>query len=180
MIIDELQVETKTERPGKAIKLEKYSYLNKNVSGRVGTLDDKKSPQTVYLFISFWVDIKEREDCDNFDDKISKKFEKELKKIYKENLFKILKNNKYFPFFNENIYIYDFPVNLNYNNKKSFVSIELNLHTINCVSKNDKKYSLKNKKENELFSELIKMYEIICNSDLLLNKTEFSISKTKK
>jgi len=166
------------ERPGKEIKINSFISLNKNITGKIGTLDDKKSPKTVYISMGFWVDIKNKEDYDGFDVDISKKFSKELKKIYKNDLYDILIKNKYFPFYNENIYVYDFPNNLNYNNKKSFVSLELNLHTLNCLKENE--YPLKNKKENELFIELLKVYNIISTSDLLKGKKEFKIYKTKK
>lgn len=174
-----LQKVKKNERPGKEIKIKTELCKNKNLTAKLGTLDDKNSPETVYLSLTFWVDIKEK-DCfdENYDYIISKKFKRELKKIYNNNLSEILKDNKYFPLPLENIYIYDFPNNLNYNNKKSFVSIELNLHTINCVS--NEKYSLKNNSKNELFNELIKIYKLIETSDLLLGKKDFNIYKSKK
>jgi len=62
---------------------------------------------------------------------------------------------------------------INYNNKRSFVSIELNLHTINCLKEN--KYPLKNKEDNQLFSELLKIYNIISTTDLLMGKKDFFI-----
>ena len=177
--LKELQKPQKTERPGKEIKIKDEFCENKNTSAKLGTLDNKNCPETVYLLLSFWVDIKtEKDNVENYDYIISKKFERELKKIYNKNLYEVLNKNKYFPYPFENIYVYDFPSNLNYNEKKSFVSIELNLHTINCDKKNN--YPLKNDKQNELFNELIKIYNIIENSDLLLGKSGFNIYKSKK
>lgn len=176
---------TKQSRPGKKIKIDNKLIDNKKISVDIGTVDNKNCPKTVYLNINFWVDIKNRDNKeidDNFDKNISKEFSKLLKKIYKEELYEYLINNKYFPFYYENIYSYDFPENLNYNNKKSFVSIELHLHTLNNIieSKNIYDYySLKNDIKNNLFFELITIANIIGNTKLMQEKENFVISKKK-
>jgi len=168
----------KNERPGREIKIDGSVFKNSNLNFKLGTAEDKNRPNTVYINVTFWVDIKNRDSSDNFDKTISKQYSKELKDIYKIHLKDLLENNKIFPLYYDNIYIYEFPENLNYNSKKSFTSIEINLHTANCLSR-DCNYSLKDKSENELFSEMIKISKIIAKTDLLKGKLNFSIHKNK-
>lgn len=175
----------KQTRPGKKIKIDNKLIDNKKISVDIGTVDNKNCPKTVYLNISFWVDIKNRsdkEEDENFDKNISKEFSKYLKQIYRNDLYDFLIDNKLFPFYYENIYSFDFPENLNYNDKKSFANIELHLHTINnnINSKNlSDFYTLKNDLKNDFFYELITIANIIGNSDLLREKGNFYISKKK-
>jgi len=169
----------KKERPGREIRLDGMRFGNPNVTFKLGTAEDKNRPHTVYINTTFWVDIKNREkDDENFDSNISKQYKKELNNIYKVDLKPILIDNKIFPIYYENIYICEFPENLNYNSKRSFTSIELNLHTTNCLSK-DSNYSLKDKPDNELFMEMMKISEVIANTDILKGKSDFSIHKNK-
>ena len=179
------ELNQKQTRPGKKIKINNRLIDNKKISVDIGTVDNKNCPKTVYLNISFWVDIKNREEQENdnnFDKNISKEFSKYLKHIYKKDLYDFLIDNKFFPFYYENIYSFDFPENFNYNNKKSFVSIEIHFHTMNnnINSKNTSDYyTLKNDLKNDFFYELITIANIIGNSDLLRENENFCISKKK-
>ncbi len=168
------------ERPGREIRVDKELNKNPNITGKIGTVHDKNCPHTVYISIGFWIDIKNKPKQEDgyFGEFISKKFGRELSRIYKKDLRKILKDNRYFPFSNDNIYVYDFPHNLTYNKKRSFVSIELNLHTINCLSKKTQ-YPLKTKRDTKLFDELLKVYNTIATSKLLKGKLGFTIHKSK-
>ena len=168
----------KNERPGREIKIDGTRFGNPNICFKLGTAEDKNRPHTVYINATFWVDIKDKDDTDEFDRMISKKYSKELNKIYKINLKSILENNKIFPLYYDNIYIAEFPENLNYNSKKSFTSIEITLHTANCINK-EYTYSLKDKADNELFMEMMEISKTISNTDLLKGKLEFSIHKNK-
>jgi hypothetical protein len=173
--------EKKVERPGREIKIDGSELGNENVTVRIGTAENKNNPNTIYINLSFWVDIKERNDeFRSFDTIISRKYSKELHQIYRHNLRNILENNRLFPYYFENIYMYDFPENLNYNNKRSFTSIELNLHTINCKSSSNVKYDLKNSSDNELYSEATKIAKVILSTPLLKGELDFSIHKRKK
>ena len=117
----------------------------------------------------------------------------------------LLIDNPIFPLFYDNIYIYEFPENLNYNAKRSFTSIEINIHTKNCLipkveisvydaMSEELKEKIKcpylnlnikaeNDIENEnnlLYTEAMKIVEKLANTDLLMNKVEeFRIYKTK-
>lgn len=167
------------KRPGREIKIDGEKLGNSNITFKLGTAEDKNRPHTVYINATFWVDIKERDvESEDFDKNISKEYSKELKNIYKTYLKPVLENNKIFPLYYDNIYISEFPENLNYNSKRSFTSIEINLHTANCLNK-DADYSLKDKSDNELFMEMMKISEIIANTDLLKGKLNFSIHKNK-
>lgn len=169
----------KKERPGREIKFDGMRFGNPNLTFKLGTAEDKNRPHTVYINTTFWVDIKNREyGCDDYDRRISKQYHKELKNIYKVDLKPLLENNRIFPLYYDNIYICEFPENLNYNSKRSFTSIELNLHTTNCIDK-ESNYSLKDKTDNELFCEMMKISEAIANCGLLKGQSDFSIHKNK-
>lgn len=170
---------TKSERPGREIKIDGTRFGNPNICFKLGTAEDKNRPNTVYINVTFWVDIRDKNNIeDGFDKAISKQYSKELKNIYKENLKPLLSDNKVFPLYYDNIFITEFPENLNYNSKKSFTSIELNLHTVNCISK-DSNLALKDRIDNELFMEMMKVSNIIANTDLLKGNMGFSIHKNK-
>jgi len=174
----------KIERPGREVKVDDCVTKNKNVTVKIGTTDNKNHPDTVYISVSFWVDIKNKKHLEtnvfNFDSYISKLFIKEIKKIKSENLQDKLLNNKFFPYYYDNILTYDFPENLNYNKKRSFVNIELTLHTINSTLPLEKKIPLKNKENSDIFNELLFISKEICKSDLLKSKLNFKIYKKKK
>lgn len=175
----------KIERPGREIKIDNSIIGNKNVTVRIGTTDNKNCPSTVYLIITYWVDIKNKnrkKEIENFDSLISKKYIKEIKNIKTNILRDVLMNNKLFPFYYDNIFTFDFPENINYNDKKSFTTLELTLHTVNCdknISQNSP-YYLKNNNSSELYNELIKIAKVICKTDLLKGKLDFKIFKSKK
>lgn len=169
----------KIERPGREIKVDNSLIDNQNVTVRIGTTDNKNIPQTVYILITFWVDIKNRslkKNMYNFDECMSRIYSKEIKKIKTHFLKEHLENNSFFPFYYDNIFTYDFPENINYNNKKSFTTIELTLHTCNST-KTSEVYSLK--KDSDLFNELVTIANRICTTDLLKSKLDFKIFKSK-
>lgn len=179
-----MNLNKKIERPGREVKIENSLLGNKNVTVKLGTTDNKNHPETVYISISFWVDIKNKYELsktmDDFDKYISKLYIKEIKKIFQVDLSERLKQSHYFPYYYDNILTYDFPDNLNYNTKKSFTNIELTLHTLNNKLESHKKIPFKTKNNTELFDELLIISKHICSSDLLLNKLQFKISKSKK
>lgn len=167
-------------RPGKEIKIESILIDNKNIKAKVGTTNNKHNPETVYIIVSFWTKIKQSDiNLDaNFSQTISKKYNFELKKIKSNLLNPVLINNKLFPYYQDNVFTYDFPENINYSKKPSYTSIELNLHTSNTpgtITNN----SLILKKDSILFQELLGLINIIGNSDLLQSKLEFEVMKTK-
>lgn len=171
------------ERPGREIKIDGEALGNNNVTIKIGTTENKNAPETVYIIVTFWVDIKNKKsrksEMENFDNFISSQYSKELKKI-KTNLLKdTLSNSKYFPFFYDNIYTFDFPENLNYNNKRSFTTLELTLHTLNSQEKIDKKLPFRNKFNTEIFDELVSIATEICSCDLLKGNLDFKIYKSK-
>ena len=55
-----MNLNKKIERPGREVKIENSLLGNKNVTVKLGTTDNKNHPETVYISISFWVDIKNK------------------------------------------------------------------------------------------------------------------------
>ncbi len=172
----------KIERPGRELKIDNNLVGNSKVSVKVGTTDNKNAPGTVYIVITYWVDVRDKNNSlgiHNYDNYISKNYGKEIHKIHKVTLKDILIKNKYFPHYYDNIFVWNFPDNLNYNKKKSFTHIELTLNTLNCNPSLEGKLPLKNKLNSEIYDELIKIARIMCNTDLLKGKLGYKISKTK-
>lgn len=183
---EEAQEHKTNKRTGKEIKIKGAEVGNDILRYKIGAPFEKKEPETIYIEISFWVDIKKRIDYEdkysfiNHDYEMSKKLSREIRKIYKKDLKDILGNNKVFPYYLENIYVYDFPENINYNNKRSFVSIELNLHTLNCNKNTERKYPLNEKRDTMIYDEVIKVCKTIAKCDLLQGKLDFTIHRKKK
>ncbi len=178
----------RTKRTGKEIKLSGGMFDNTSLKFKVGAVFDKQNPETIYIESGFWIDIKDREFPDesdkysffDYNKEISKKLSSHLRDIYRIDLKDFLKENKMFPNYLENIFVYDYPDNINYNKKRSFVSLELSLHTINSCDDIIEKYPLNDKKETKLLNEAIKVCQIISDSDLLQGKKEFTIHRKKK
>lgn len=158
------------KRTAREIVIKNELLNNKQISIKIGTVENRDFPQTIYINISFW--IKPKDDLNNIERKI---FEEEIKLIFNE-IKQIINKNHFFPCENENIYIYNIPENLNYNHKPNFISLEIYLHTINTI---EKKYPLNAKKNTELFNECVKISNIIGNK---LKKIEnnFYIRKSSK
>jgi len=162
-------------RTARQIRVDSKLLSNKNVNVKIGTVENRNNPETIYIEVAFWIKPKDVEE----DGKtLKKRLYKDLKNIYTENLSKILKDNKIFPKFDDNIYIANVPESVNYNNKKNFVSIEIYLHTINILSSNEK-YPLTKKKDSEIFTESLKVIDSMVNADIMLSNGDFFICKKK-
>ena len=145
---------------------------NKNVLVKIGAIENRNEPETVYIFISFWVKPKINES----DNRIL--LEAEFKNIYTDLTKTLLENNKLFPNKNENNFIYNIPENFNYHKKKNFISIEMHLHTSNI---NDNlKIPLNHKKNTILFDECIKIANFICNNKILNDGELFEVTRKLK
>lgn len=167
-------MESKNKRTAREIKVEGSLINNKNINVKIGTVENRDAPETVYIFISFWAKPVE-ELLDESQDVLKDMLNKRLSDIYKNELREKLKNSQYFTNEKDNIYIKNIPENINYNNKRNFISLELYLHTINIHE--DKKIPISNKKNTGIFDEAVKMANIIGDSDFLLNQDEFEIFK---
>lgn len=167
-------MEVKSKRTAREIKVEKSLINNKNINVKIGTVENRDAPETVYIFISFWIKPIEA---------LLKKSQEHLKgllnirlsDLYKNNVKDIIKNGKYFTNEENNIYIKNIPENINYNNKRNFISLELYLNTININDEN--KIPLSNKKNTEIFDEAVKIANVFGDSKILDKDTEFSIFK---
>ena len=65
--------------------------------------------------------------------------------------------------------------NINYNNKRNFISLELYLHTLNVSEEN--KIPLSNKKNTEIFDEAVRISNTIGDSSILSSGNEFNVFK---
>lgn len=162
------------KRTAREIVVKNEIIDNKQINVKVGTVENRDFPQTVYINISFW--IKPKNILNKLDNN-RKRLEENLKNILNNKLIKFLSNNYFFPFDRENIYIYNIPENFNYNNNYNFISLEIYLHTINI--KSEKKYPLSIKKNTELFEECVKISNFI-GSDLKEIENSFFINKSSK
>lgn len=161
-----------SKRTAREIKIDTSKLFNNNINIKVGTVENKKAPETIYIFASFW--LEPTKDYENKNQKDLKELlERELHKIYSNDLFKELKSNKYFPLERENIFIKNIPENLNYNGKRNYVSIELYLHTKNIDSQD--KLPLNQKKNTDLFDECLRLSNIISQSEIFSNSKIFKV-----
>lgn len=181
----DLEVSNK-KRTGKEIKIDGSFFGNSNIKFKIGTILDKHSPSTIYIETTFWLDLKDKNNYNDkysfldYDYEITKKLSNNIKNIYKKDLTPLLEMNDIFPFYLDNIFLYDFPEKINYNTKRSFVCIEINLHTLNAKENVKEKFPLNNKKNTLIFDEALKVCEIISKSDLLNNRLDFEIFPSKK
>lgn len=167
-------MESKAKRTAREIKVENNLLNNKNINVKIGTVENRDAPETIYIFISFWAKpVKEL--CTESQSILKDILNNRLNNIYKDELRDYLKNSKYFVNEKDNIYIKNIPENINYNNKSNFISLELYLHTINIYE--DKKVPISNKKNTGIFDEAVKIANIIGNSKFLLDESEFKIFK---
>lgn len=165
---------SKYKRTAREIKVNDKLITSKNINVKVGTVENRDAPETIYIFISFWLQPKE-EFLLKDQDYLKGILNKELGDIYQNNLKKELVNNPFFPKEKENIFIKNIPDNLNYNSKRNFISIELYLHTCNLFSPT--KIPLSIKKNTDLFSEAVRISNIVGDSEIIKGNSLFEIQK---
>lgn len=165
---------SKYKRTAREIKVADKLLTNKNINVKIGTVENRDAPETIYIFISFWLQPKD-EFKDSEQEYLKTNLDRELGQIYIKNLKKQLENNPFFPREKENIFIKNIPDNLNYNSKRNFISIELYLHTSNLFNEN--KFPLSVKKDTRLFDEAVKISNIIGEAGILNNQSMFEIQK---
>ena len=169
------EVPRKNKKSAKEYKIDKELIDNKNVSIRVGTVTRKTRPETIYITASFWIKVKP--EYKHEESRFLRSFlNRELQKIYAENLKPYLEKHPLFPKEIDNLFIREIPENINYNDKRNFIRVELYVHTINPFTK--KRYPLDYKKNTKLYTEAIKIGNMIGNSDILSDKSMFNIHKT--
>jgi len=165
-------MEVKTKRTAREIKVNEDLLNNKDITVKIGTVENRDAPETIYIFISFWA--KPVEDLEKeSQDYLKNILNVNLSNLYKKDLKSTLNNNEYFTSEKNNIYLKNIPENINYNNKRNFISLELYLHTSNINE--ERKIPLSNKKNTEIFDEAVKIANIIGDSKILSDKTQFNI-----
>jgi len=150
-------------KTGKEIKVHCH---NKNVKCSSGAVENYKSPESIYINISTWVEPKEDE---NYR-KVISNFNRGLKQLIRE---KNLIDNKYF----SDYYIMDMDLRESGMSlgKRSFMSIELNLYQNNgellpLISKG---------KSKDLVKPINKLVNDIIESDLFVNNNHLNFHLTK-
>lgn len=169
-------MENKLVRTAREIKVDEGFLDDINLNVKIGAAENRNRPETIYIEISFWI---KNQSENNDNSYLRKKLRRDLKNIYTEDLRDYLVDNFYFTDYDENMFIINIPDNINYNNKKNFVSVELYLHTLNNHIKPSESYPLSKKKSSELYNEALAISKIMCDSDVLNSKLEFEISKKK-
>lgn len=167
-------MEIKTKRTAREIKVSNDLMDNKNINVKIGTVENREAPETVYIFISFWAKPTS-ELSDEPQSYLKEVLNNKLGSIYRNQLKPMLKSSEYFTSEKDNIFLKNIPENINYNDKRNFISLELYLHTLNVD--NDRKIPLSNKKNTELFNETLDIANIIGNSDILSEGEDFEIFK---
>lgn len=164
-----------SRRTAREISVKEELINNKNIRIKIGTVENRNSPETIYINCSFW--IKTIESIFENAEKSKYYLKTEIQNIFNKKISEFLKSSKVLPFKKENIYICNIPENFNYNDKYNFIYLEIYLHTINLDS--EIKYSLNNKKDVELFNEAIKLSNIIGN-ELLGLENNFYLNKKSR
>lgn len=165
---------SKYKRTAREIKISDKLLSNKNINVKIGTVENREAPETIYVFISFWLQPK-AEYKSKEQEYLKSILDKELGQIYSVQLKPELISNKFFPKEKENIYIKNIPDNLNYNTKRNFISIELYLHTCNLFE--EEKLPLSAKKNTRLFDEAVRISNIIGDSEIIKGNSLFEIQK---
>jgi len=165
------------KRTAREILINEEFIENKKVNVKIGTVANRNSPETIYIYTSFW--IKPKDSYVNVNN-LRSKLNHSLNKIHGPNsiLKNYLQDNIYFVNEKENIFIVNIPDNFNYNNKSNFISIELYLHTLNINKETS--LPLNNKKDTLLFEKTLEVANMICNDNSLINSEIFKFSKKSK
>lgn len=153
--------------------------LDESIKFKVGTVDDKEFPGTIYLLMSFWFDLNKENILEDFETEVSfnRYFRRQLNDMYLKNISPILKNNSLFPIYDSNIFAYDIPHNVIYSNKRCFCSIELTLHTSN-VFKRDKDFY--DNVDCDLYNNIINISKMFSNSDFFKDNRYYHVYNRKK
>jgi hypothetical protein len=162
------------KRTAREIKISDKLLGNNKINVKVGTVENREAPETIYIFTSFWLEPTAEYIGDD-QKKLKNLLDRELGKIYSNDLKKELINNKFFPREKENIFIKNIPENFNYNGKRNYISVELYLHTSNLDS--DVKIPISSKKNTDLFDETTRLGQVIGKSEVLTNSKYFTIYK---
>lgn len=164
-------------KSAREIKLMDEYIQSDKFSIKVGAIEQRDAPDTVYIYCSFWVEPND-EHKNKSQEELKELLSLQLNSIYKTELKQSLRDNEMFPLFNENIFIVNIPDNLNYNEGRNFISMEIYLHTKNI--KSSEKFPLNSKKDTRLFNELLSVSKNLAASDIMSNNTCFHFYKSSK
>ena len=152
--------------------------LNEAIKFKIGTIDDKFFPGTVYLQMSFWFDLNKENILEDFETEVSfnRYFRRKLNEMFLTNISPKIKHSTLFPLYDSNIFAYDIPHNVVYSKKRCFCSIELTLHTSN-VFKKEKEFSDNN--NSEIFTSLIDISKTFSDSEFFDTSKYYNVHNRK-
>ena len=165
---------SKYKRTAREIKVNDKLLINKNINVKIGTVENREAPETIYIFISFWLQPKKEHKLKD-QEFLKETLDKELGQIYSLKLKPELEKSSLFPKEKENIYIKNIPDNFNYNAKRNFISIELYLHTCNLLIQD--KLPLTAKKDTRLYNDAVRIANVIGNAEVIKGNSMFEIQK---
>lgn len=164
------------KRTAREIKLLPEQISCNNINIKVGAVENKEAPETVYIFTSFWIEpVDKLKGKDQSE--LKRILDKELEDIYQNNLRRTLKSSGLFPIERNNIFIKNIPDNFNYNNSRNYISVELYLHTKNLLDK-ENKLPLCHKKDDRLFKECVRISDLISKANIFQGSRNFIIHKS--
>lgn len=162
------------KRTAREINVNDDLIENKGVNVKIGTVENRDFPETVYISLSFWADCI---DYGKFDES-KNRFVSTIENLYDDDFIKRnIFNNRFFGLKDHNIYIPNIPLNLNFNNKPSFVSIDLYLNTYNI---DEKLYPLSQRGDTELYDECLRLANLLANKLKYVEDCFYIYKKQKK
>ena len=165
------------ERAARELAVPPLELKNSNVKVKIGATEKRDAPTTIYIQISFWTRPNE-EHRSLGNSELHKLIEKNINTCYKEKVAPELGHHFYFTRPKDNITIWNIPENLNYNNKRNYISLELYLHTLNSQNVQDDDYPLHSKKDRRLYEAALDIANVFITTDFFKGECDFEIYKT--
>lgn len=165
------------ERAARELSVPSMELKNSNVKVKIGATEKRDAPTTIYIQISFWTKPK-TEQIDLCNLELHKLLEHTINQCYKKTVSPALVQHFYFTRPKDNITIWNIPENLNYNNKRNYISLELYLHTLNTRSDISCDYPLHSKKDRRLYEAAVEIANLFVSCDFFQGQENFEIHKS--
>lgn len=169
-----------TTRAARELVVPMLELTNKNVKVKIGATEKRDAPSTIYIQISFWTQPHENL-LELSNEELHEKLDSNIIQVFNENVKQHLKDNFYFTRPKDNIFIKNVPDNLNYNQKRNYISLDLYLHTLN-INKSllEETYPLNSKKDRRLYEAALCVVNKFIEHKFFDGEMDFKIFKTSK
>lgn len=169
-----------TTRAARELTIPSLELVNENVKVKIGATEKRDAPSTIYIQISFWTQPKENL-LELSNEELHEILDANITQVFNENVKEYLKSNFYFTRPKDNIFIKNVPDNLNYNQKRNYISLDLYLHTLN-LNKGplEEKYPLNSKKDKRLYEAALCIVNKFIEHKFFDGEMDFKIFKTSK